>query len=70
MPTFWYNRTNEGKGAKFGTNEADVILIKSGNFHVCGRISICLFHTYIHFYLLRQDSAQLKNEKVDVDLPI
>ena len=25
IPTFWYNRTNDCKGAKFGTNEADII---------------------------------------------
>ena len=55
-PTFWYNCTNDGKGDKFGTNEVV-------------RISICLFHTYIHFYLLRQDNVQLKNLKGDVDLP-
>ena len=24
-PTFWYNRTNDGKGAKFDTNEVDII---------------------------------------------
>ena len=24
---FWYNRANDGKGVKFGTNEADVIQI-------------------------------------------
>ena len=28
---------------------------KNGNFHVCGIILICLFHTYVHF-LLREDS--------------
>ena len=28
----------------------------------------CFTHTYI-FYLLKQDSAQLKNKKADVDLP-
>ena len=22
---FWYNRANDGKGAKFGTNDADII---------------------------------------------
>ena len=29
MLTFWYNRTDEGKGE-----------IKNGNLHVCGRVSI------------------------------
>ena len=28
----------------------------------------CFMHAFI-FYLLRQDGAQLKNYKVDVDLP-
>ena len=51
--TFWYNHTNNGKGARFVTNEVDTILNKNGNFHVCGRISICLFHTYIHFLLIK-----------------
>ena len=54
-PTFWYNRTNDGKSAKFGTNEVDIIWNKNGNIH-----DACSTHTYI-FYLLRQDSVQLKN---------
>ena len=54
-PTFWYNHTNQGKGAKFGTDEVNIIWNKNGNFHVCGIILICLFHTYVHF-LLREDS--------------
>ena len=42
---------------------------KNGNFPVCGRISLCLFHTCIHFLHIRQDSVQLKILKGDVDLP-
>ena len=25
---FWYNHANNGKGAKFGTNETDIMFIK------------------------------------------
>ena len=69
MLTFLYNRTSEGKGAKFGTNEADIIEIKNGNFHVCGRISVCLFHAYIHFLFVKAGRCGTKKLKVDVDLP-
>ena len=69
MPTFWYNCANESKGAKFGTDEADIIWIKNGNFHVCGRISICPFHTYIHILFVEAGQCVAKKLKADVDLP-
>ena len=53
MPTFRYNHTNEDKGAKFSTIEADIIQIKNENFHVCGKISLCLFHTYIQLLFFK-----------------
>ena len=37
---------------------------KKWNFHVCGRIPICLFHTYIHFLFVKAEqwvTKKLKN---------
>ena len=50
-PTFWYNRTIDGKGAKFGTNEVDIILNKNGNIHVCAEFRYaCFTHSYVFTY--------------------
>ena len=54
------NHTNDSKGAKFGTNEVNIMQNKTGNFHVCGRISICLFDTYIHFLLIKAGQCAIK----------
>ena len=47
----------------FGTNEADIIQIKNESFHVCGRISICPFNTYIHFSFVKAGQCATKNLK-------
>ena len=65
MTTFWYNRTNDGESARFGTNEADIYRSKLETFMFVAEFYVPASdtHTYI-FYLLRQDSAQLNIEKL------
>ena len=50
---FWYNHANDGEGARFGTNEADIILINTRigafwNFH---RMTPVLVFEYFMFRL-------------------
>ena len=49
-PTFWYNRTNDGKGAKFGINEVNFIQKEMETFMFVAEFRYaCFTHAYIFY---------------------